>query len=849
MLIHSLRTATLAILIASPVLAQSTSTPFPLDFSGIDQAANSIVMTPNARAIHDLQFETSVLMTSMPTPSGALIDLELTRISLENLRLGFQVNGEPRPDLLDGLGLSVWQGTVLGASQSEVLLSFSHHGCRGWVSQDGTMTHLMPRPDANGDWSRSEALIVAEEELLARGNSLPPFCKADEVSKGIAPAPRAPLAPPISGAPGGGACTGWECPIALETDYQLYQVFGSLSAETTYVTTLIAAGSARYQEQINTTLTYPYIQFYTNSNDPWSSQDSGGSCVDVLYELQSAWASNVPTGAVLGMLMSGASLGCGVAWLGVLCDTNYCFSVTGNINGNVNFPVQQQPNNWDFIVFTHELGHNFNALHTHDYCPPLECAPSGYFGACQNRQTCTSSGTLMSYCHLCSGGTANVTTYFHPTVISDMQAHASNCLDNGVPITVDAPTLAAPATPITITAHITGAPVGGTYPEVHYGYSGGFGSAVAMTDQGSGTWTADLPGATCADQPQFYVSYVDVGCGAITVPANAPTEFFSVAIGTVTQLVSDDLESNSGWTAGDPSDTATTGQWIRVNPIGTAAQPGDDHTTGGTMCFVTGQGSNNGSLGENDVDGGTTTLYTPIYDLSTSADPLVSYWRWYSNDTSASPNADTFIVQASNNGGSTWSDVEIVGPSGAGTSGGWIQHQFNLNTILAPTSTVQLRFMASDLGAGSIIEAAIDDFEIQDLSCGTSGVGTNYCQTGPNGAVISASGSASVSANDLTLYGDNIPNNTFGLFYFGNGTANAPLGNGFRCVTVNAATTRLGPPLNSGSSGTFTRVVDLPAPMPDGSVITPGSTWYFQAWFRDGSSSDLTDGLQIDFTP
>ena len=157
--------------------------------------------------------------------------------------------------------------------------------------------------------------------------------------------------------------------------------------------------------------------------------------------------------------------------------------------------------------------------------------------------------------------------------------------------------------------------------------------------------------------------------------------------------------------------------------------------------------------------------------------------------------------------------------------------------------------MASDLGAGSIIEAAIDDFEIQDLSCTGGGTGTNYCQTGPNGAVISASGSASVSANDLTLHGDNIPNNTFGLFYFGNGTANAPLGNGFRCVTVNAATTRLGPPLNSGSSGTFTRVVDLPAPMPDGSVITPGSTWYFQAWFRDGSSSDLTDGLQIDFTP
>ena len=89
----------------------------------------------------------------------------------------------------------------------------------------------------------------------------------------------------------------------------------------------------------------------------------------------------------------------------------------------------------------------------------------------------------------------------------------------------------------------------------------------------------------------------------------------------------------------------------------------------------------------------------------------------------------------------------------------------------------------------------------------------------------------------------------FGLFYFGDGAANAPLGNGTRCVSINSATTRLGPPLNSGSSGSFTRGVDLPTPTASGSVINPGSTWYFQAWFRDGASSDLSDGLQIDFTP
>ena len=52
-----------------------------------------------------------------------------------------------------------------------------------------------------------------------------------------------------------------------------------------------------------------------------------------------------------------------------------------------------------------------------------------------------------------------------------------------------------------------------------------------------------------------------------------------------------------------------------------------------------------------------------------------------------------------------------AGSNGAGTSGGWIQHQFLVSSIVTPTSSVQLRFLASDLSSGSIIEAAIDDLK------------------------------------------------------------------------------------------------------------------------------------------
>ena len=129
----------------------------------------------------------------------------------------------------------------------------------------------------------------------------------------------------------------------------------------------------------------------------------------------------------------------------------------------------------------------------------------------------------------------------------------------------------------------------------------------------------------------------------------------------------------------------------------------------------------------------------------------------------------------------------------------------------------------------------------------TTTVGTSYCQPGANGALINATGSSSISDNALTLHCESVPSNTFGIFFYGDGMANAPLGNGFRCVSINSMTTRLGPPQNSGANGSFTRMVDLPSPTSGGSLIQPGSTWYFQAWFRDGSSSDLSNGLQLDF--
>ena len=52
--------------------------------------------------------------------------------------------------------------------------------------------------------------------------------------------------------------------------------------------------------------------------------------------------------------------------------------------------------------------------------------------------------------------------------------------------------------------------------------------------------------------------------------------------------------------------------------------------------------------------------------------------------------------------------------------------------------------------------------------------------------------------------------------------------------------------LNSGPTGEFQFTTDL-TNLPQGVVIQPGESWNFQAWFRQNSSSNTTDGIEVMF--
>jgi hypothetical protein len=199
----------------------------------------------------------------------------------------------------------------------------------------------------------------------------------------------------------------------------------------------------------------------------------------------------------------------------------------------------------------------------------------------------------------------------------------------------------------------------------------------------------------------------------------------------------DDAEADRGWTCGWPGDTASTGQWERSDPVGTTygtppqqAQPEDDHTTDpGHVCFVTGNGVPGGLAGDSDVDGGATTLMSPVFNLDGATSATLSYWRWYTNNLGNNPSQDYWDVQVTADG-TNWVNLEHTTDS----ANSWNQYTFDLRNYVTLTDQVRVRFVAADVAPGTLVEAAVDDIMLIVVKPPTTDVPVEQIRAG-NGLV------------------------------------------------------------------------------------------------------------------
>lgn len=125
----------------------------------------------------------------------------------------------------------------------------------------------------------------------------------------------------------------------------------------------------------------------------------------------------------------------------------------------------------------------------------------------------------------------------------------------------------------------------------------------------------------------------------------------------------------------------------------------------------------------------------------------------------------------------------------------------------------------------------------------------SYCPLGPNSsgaaARITAAGSSRVSQNDLGFHVEGVPNNKFGLFLMGADAVQLPFHDGWRCI---GSFKRLSPALSTGTGGELDWTADLN--VPPAHLITAGSSWSFQLWFRDlPGSLDTSDAVRVAFVP
>ena len=246
-----------------------------------------------------------------------------------------------------------------------------------------------------------------------------------------------------------------------------------------------------------------------------------------------------------------------------------------------------------------------------------------------------------------------------------------------------------------------------------YVNDGGGWTVLDMIEVEPNVYDAVFPAIDCASQVAFYFSADTTSAHTQYWPADAPdTTFFTLSAYGLEVLFADDCNEDLGWTV---SGYVVDGPWERGIPITECNRGNPQYDADGSgWCYLTDNSAANAC--NSDVDDGTTILTSPIMDAS-GGSAMISYYRWYSNTYGNDPMNDIFEVEVSDDGGATWTNLETVGPGGSEVDGGWFYKEFVVDDFVEPTDQFQIRFKASDLNDGSVVEAGVDGIELKLIDC------------------------------------------------------------------------------------------------------------------------------------
>lgn len=282
------------------------------------------------------------------------------------------------------------EGVLCGTDQT-VVLALDSDGLHGSISFDGTTEYIISAIDVKNSEIRNVELDVPNYVETEKTNQVSEKW-SEYMDKQNGRRSMLQLQP--------GSV---DVHIHLDIDKDMVDTYGSVFAAARYGVELIAVINRDAYFDLGFNLKVTSINVRT---DAYLSPTADPGAY--LTELE-----KIPRPVNVNLLHSLTTrrLGGGVAYVGGLYTSTYCYGVSGSLQG--------QFSSWDRIVVAHELGHNFGSEHTHNYVPQID--------TCGTSCPANPIGTIMSYCHLCSGGLGNIRFEWASRVEERLlNAHASS---------------------------------------------------------------------------------------------------------------------------------------------------------------------------------------------------------------------------------------------------------------------------------------------------------------------------------------------------------------------------------------------------------------------------------------
>ena len=178
---------------------------------------------------------------------------------------------------------------------------------------------------------------------------------------------------------------------------------------------------------------------------------------------------------------------------------------------------------------------------------------------------------------------------------------------------------------------------------------------------------------------------------------------------------SDDFSIDLGWIVENES-SLTAGAWERGIPNGTDYQgelmnPNSDAAGDcGSEAYITGNAAN-ASFYEADLDGGRTSIYSPIMDLSSFQTVSLSFSTWFQNSGGQSFPNDSLLIKLTNGSQTTL----LYSRTSQNSSAQWQTQQILVPAELILNNTMQLIVETMDYDdSGHLVEAGFDKFLITE---------------------------------------------------------------------------------------------------------------------------------------